>query len=210
MAAFKGKIDIWDVVNEFYAPEYRGDTVTSSRKNTLWKKSRIMSSRHWNGLKGNPDANLILNNFDIIPDKDTFKTFDITPRKRLINSINELKQRAVRLMDWDSSCIEPRDDWYAPQKVWDTFDQVGALGYPLHITEFTPRSSRNAVSGGWRDGVWTEECRRQDTEQFLRLCFGHPNVVPLSSGACRKDTGVVSQGGLVRGGLHNQNLCLKR
>lgn len=197
VSAFKSEIDIWDVVNEFtHVSTWDDRKIEQKTHNVDEIADYVESSLHW-ASTGNPDAYLILNNFDIIPDKDTFRVFEITPRTRLINIITALKQRGVQFNGLGLQAHEPRDDWYAPQTVWDTFNQVGALGYPLHITEFTPRSSGNAITGGWRQGVWSEQAQADYTEQFMRLCFGHPNVVSFNFWGMPEPYAWLSEGGLV-------------
>ncbi|WP_262709642.1 endo-1,4-beta-xylanase [Arundinibacter roseus] len=74
---------------------------------------------------------------------------------------------------------EPRDMWFSPVEVVSTFDKYQELGLPLHITEFTPQSSGKAITGGWREGVWTEEAQAEFAEQFYTLAFGYPSMVSI-------------------------------
>jgi endo-1,4-beta-xylanase len=64
--------------------------------------------------------------------------------------------------------------------VWTTLDRLGGLGYPLHITEYIPQSGGKPITGGWREGTWTEEAQAEFAEQFYRLCFGHPAVASIN------------------------------
>jgi hypothetical protein len=50
------------------------------------------------------------------------------------------------------------------------------LGLPLHLTEFIPQSSGKPITGGWREGTWTEEAQADYAEQVYRIAFGHPSV----------------------------------
>ena len=70
--------------------------------------------------------------------------------------------------------------WYSPETVWETLDYYADLGYPIHITEFIPQSSGKTITGGWRDGVWTEEAQAEFAEHMYRLCFGHPAVASFN------------------------------
>ena len=54
------------------------------------------------------------------------------------------------------------------------------MGFPIHITEFHPQSSGVPITGGWRTGSWSPEAQAEFTEQFVRLCFGHPGVVSIN------------------------------
>jgi endo-1,4-beta-xylanase len=66
--------------------------------------------------------------------------------------------------------------WFSPQEIVATYQKFDALGLPLHITEFIPQSSGKNITGGWREGVWTEEAQAEFAEQFYILSFGHPNM----------------------------------
>lgn len=54
------------------------------------------------------------------------------------------------------------------------------FGYPINITEFHPQSSGVPITGGWRTGSWTPEAQTEFTEQFVKLCFGHPAVASIN------------------------------
>ena len=75
---------------------------------------------------------------------------------------------------------EPREEWFAPKEVWTTLDKYAELGYPLHITEYIPQSGGKPITGGWREGKWTEEAQAAYAEQFFKLCFGHPAVASIN------------------------------
>jgi hypothetical protein len=92
---------------------------------------------------------------------------------------------------------EPRDEWYSPHKVWKAYDELQELGYQLHITEFTPRSSGNKITGGWREGIWTQEAQAEYAEQLCRLSFGHPALVSFNFWGLSDRGAWLSGGGLV-------------
>jgi endo-1,4-beta-xylanase len=43
-----------------------------------------------------------------------------------------------------------------------------------------PQSSGVDITGGWRTGQWTPEAQTEFTEQFVKLCFGHPAVASIN------------------------------
>jgi GH35 family endo-1,4-beta-xylanase len=43
-----------------------------------------------------------------------------------------------------------------------------------------PQSGGKPITGGWREGTWTEEAQAEFAEQFYRLCFGHPAVASIN------------------------------
>ncbi|MGC9347499.1 MAG: endo-1,4-beta-xylanase [Anaerolineae bacterium] len=197
VVGFRGEIDIWDVVNEFIHLSTWAYKHVEQRAHTTEEVADFVEEPlHW-AHEANPEATLVLNEFDLIPNKDTFKAFDTPPRDRFLAVIRELKRRNAPLHALGIQAHEPRDAWYAPDMVWETFDQLGELGYPLQVTEFTPRSSGNAITGGWRTGMWTEEAQADYTEQMLRLSFGHPDVVCFNFWGMPDAYAWLSDGGLV-------------
>lgn len=197
VSGFAGKINMWDVVNEFTHTgtwEYKH---TRQRQYTASERADYVEKALSWAYTGNPKANLILNNFDIIPNADTFGAHKMPPRQRLIEIIKELEKRNAPISGLGLQAHEPRDEWYPPQKVWEAYDSLHELGYPLHITEFTPRSSGNKITGGWREGIWTQEAQTEYTEQLYRLSFGHPAVMSFNFWGLSDHQIWLSGGGLV-------------
>ena len=91
-----------------------------------------------------------------------------------------MKRRGTPISGLGIQAHEPREDWFAPEKVWATLDRLAELGYPLHITEYIPQSGGKEITGGWREGTWTEEAQAEFAEQLYTLCFGHPAVVSIN------------------------------
>jgi GH35 family endo-1,4-beta-xylanase len=122
--------------------------------------------------KGNPEATLMINEYRTLADKDV--------RKRYDDLLTELKKRNVPMGGIGIQGHEPRQEWFSPVEVWKTFDQYQRFGYPIHITEFHPQSSGVPITGGWRTGNWTSDAQVEFTEQFVKLCFGHPAVAGIN------------------------------
>ncbi len=101
-------------------------------------------------------------------------------RERFYQLVAELKRRGTPISGLGIQAHEPREEWFSPEKVRTTLDRLGELGYPLHITEYIPQSGGKPITGGWREGTWTEETQAEFAEQFYRLCFGHPAVVSIN------------------------------
>lgn len=197
VAGFARDIDIWDVVNEFtHTNTWQYKDIKGKEMSVSECADYVEKALDW-AYMANPKANLILNNFDVIPNTDTFGSRKTPPRQRLIEIIRELAKRKAPITGLGLQAHEPRNEWYAPETVWETFDQLQELGYDLHITEFTPRSSGNEITGGWRKGIWTQETQAEYTEQFLRLSFGHPAVVSFNFWGLSDRKVWLSGGGLV-------------
>jgi endo-1,4-beta-xylanase len=170
---FKGSINYWIVVNESIhcrtwentaKPDYSWESISDVAD---YVDKALHAAR-----SANPQAHLILNDFGQIARKNE--------RDRFCDLVAELKRRGSPLDGLGLQAHEPKDEWFAPEKVRATLDRLAAFGYALHITEFTPQSSGKPITGGYRSGVWTKEAQAEFAEQFYRICFGHPAVVSIS------------------------------
>jgi len=176
---FKGKIDIWDVVNEpVNTKTWRSTWLDPNAGRYIEEPIQdiadyVDEAFRW-AYTANPKANLILN--------DYFQIAKVSVRKRFFDLVKELKHRDTPISGLGIQAHEPLKgrEWYPPKDVLETLDYLGSLGYPLHITEFMPQSSGMSITGGWREGAWTQEKQAEFAEQFYRLCFGHPSVVSIN------------------------------
>ncbi len=178
-AGFRDKIGIWDVVNEPINVRTWKHKMQNFNDVNDWGVADsipliadyVSQALEW-AHQGNPDARLLVNEFMTIANKDV--------RKRYDDLLSELKKRKVPLSGIGIQAHEPRQEWFSPVEVWKTFDLYSRFGYPIHITEFHPQSSGVPITGGWRSGNWTPEAQAEFTEQFVKLCFGHPAVVSIN------------------------------
>lgn len=178
-SGFRDKIELWDVVNEPVNVKSWKHKMQNFRDENDWGVTDTISliadyvedALKW-AHKGNPEATLLINEYRTLADKDV--------RKRYDDLLTELKKRNVPLGGMGIQGHEPRQEWFSPVEVWKTFDQYQRFGYPIHITEFHPQSSGVPITGGWRKGAWTPEAQTEFTEQFVKLCFGHPAVASIN------------------------------
>lgn len=181
VGGFKGQIDIWDVVNE---PVNTRTWLNTKGKAYMREPVDSIADYCEKALRwahqGNPEAHLILNEFNVIWESGFNKDPNRTIRRTFIELIKELKKRNTPLSGLGIQAHEPRECWFPPAETVKTFDQFAELGYPLHITEFIPQSGGKEITGGWRKGKWTLETQTEFAEQFYRLAFGHPAVVSIS------------------------------
>jgi GH35 family endo-1,4-beta-xylanase len=176
---FKGKIDIWDVVNEPVNVKTWKHKLTDMDDENDWgvKDSiseiadYVSAALEW-AHSGNPAATLIVNEFNTIAKEDV--------RERFYRLLKELQKRNAPISGIGIQAHEPRQEWYPPEEVRKTFDLYAGLGLPIHITEFHPQSGGKEITGGWRTGTWDLENQAEFAEQFVRLCFGHPSVVSIN------------------------------
>ena len=69
---------------------------------------------------------------------------------------------------------EPRTMRFPLDRVQEILDQYATLGKELHITEFTPTSGGQKITGSHREGVWDEAAQADYAVKFYRVCFAHP------------------------------------
>jgi GH35 family endo-1,4-beta-xylanase len=178
-SGFRDKINIFDVVNEPVNVKTWKHKIRNFKDPNDWSVTdtiTLIADYVEDALKwahqGNPDAALLINEYRTLADKDV--------RKRYNDLLTELTMRKAPLHGIGIQGHEPRQEWFSPEEVWKTFDLYSKFGLPLHITEFHPQSSGVPITGGWRTGAWTPEAQTEFTEQFVKLCFGHPSVASIN------------------------------
>ncbi len=173
VSGFAGAIDIWDVVNEpTHCPSWKAIATKASGRGSQEDVIGYIDKAFRTAHQANPKAHLILNEYNVMSRQPD--------RERFYQLVAELKQRGTPISGLGIQAHEPREEWFSPEKVRITLDRLGELGYPLHITEFIPQSGGKPITGGWREGTWTEEAQAEFAEQFYRLCFGHPAVMSIN------------------------------
>jgi endo-1,4-beta-xylanase len=178
-SGFSDKVELWDVVNEPVNVKTWKHKIQNFNDNNDWGVTDTISliadyvekALQW-AHKGNPDATLMINEYRTLADNGV--------RKRYDDLLTELKKRNAPLSGIGIQAHEPRQEWFSPVEVWKTFDQYQRFGYQIHITEFHPQSSGVPITGNWRTGSWNPEAQAEFTEQFVKLCFGHPAVVSIN------------------------------
>jgi GH35 family endo-1,4-beta-xylanase len=176
VAGLAGTIDLWDVVNEPVntvtwrmahaekapgdGPRYRFVPVADVAD---WVEPLYRAAH-----EANPRATLVLNEFNQVMKPDV--------RQRFLELVKALQSRRAPVHALGLQVHEPLDAWFPPEELRRTLDSCAPLGLPLHLTEFIPQSSGKPITGGWREGTWTEEAQADYAEQVYRIAFGHPSV----------------------------------
>jgi GH35 family endo-1,4-beta-xylanase len=84
------------------------------------------------------------------------------------------KQNGVPFDGIGIQAHEPRTMRFPLDRVQEILDQYATFEKGLHITEFTPTSSGQKITGSHRDGVWDEAAQADYAVRFYRVCFAHP------------------------------------
>lgn len=179
VSGFAGAVNTWDVVNEpIHLNTWEDKAAKGKSYPPAERANYVEKALRWANT-ANPGATLLVNEYDVIPNHDTFSQHDIPPRDRFLALVKELRRRNAPTFDVGFQAHEPRTEWFSPQDVWQAFDTFASEGLRIHITEFTPTSSGKEITG-CRHGTWTEDAQAEFAEQMLRLSFGHPNVVSFN------------------------------
>jgi endo-1,4-beta-xylanase len=96
---------------------------------------------------------------------------------------------------------EPRTERFPLEQVQRVLDQYATLGKPLHITEFTPASGGEPITGSHRQGVWNETAQAEYAERFYRVVFGHPATMAITWWDLCDQGAWLKGGGLLRNDL---------
>jgi endo-1,4-beta-xylanase len=179
VGGFSGKIDIWDVVNEPVNVKTWRHKISDPEDPEDWGvrdsidaiADYVSEALRWSHA-ANPSATLIINEYQTLANPEV--------RERFYRLLVELQRRKAPISGVGVQGHEPRQEWFSPVEVWKTFDLYHGLGLPVHITEFHPQSSGVPITGGWQEGAWTPEAQAEFTNQFVRLCFGHPGVASIN------------------------------
>ncbi len=176
---YKGRIDIWDVVNE---PTHTvpWDTVMVKPYEMRYKSRPIDEIADWIencyrwARAANPEAELVINEYEAI-----VQNFIMDTRERFYELIVELQRRGAPVDAVGLQAHEPRSEWFDPVTYWETLEYYSQLGLPIQLTEYISESSGEKITG-WKEGTWTLEEQADYAEQFYRISFGHPMVESIN------------------------------
>ena len=153
---YKGRIKIWDVVNEpTHLPIFGGQSLFDYVNNALsWANTP------------DPDAQLCVNDYGILGrDYGSGPYFELL--KRLLEAGAPLE-----IIGFESH--EPRTDWIPATEIWETLEAYKNLGLPIHSTELTVPGGGLPITNSWMKGIWTEELQAEYVVRFYKTFFAHP------------------------------------
>jgi GH35 family endo-1,4-beta-xylanase len=149
MNRYHGKIANWEVVNE---PSHLAEP-------------KIDEPYRW-ARQIDPAAYLIVNDYMVMADG----------APAFYKLLETAKAEGVPFDGIGIQAHEPRTMRFPLDHVQAVLDRYAALGKELHITEFTPASGGDKITGSHLAGVWDEAAQADYAVKFYRVCFAHPSV----------------------------------
>ena len=177
---FKGKIDIWDVVNE--ATHYDRESVEKQAP-ILTEAIRKMGVEAYireafrAARKANPNATLLINDYRTDP------AYADKVISRLIDD------NGWPLYDVIGIQSHMHSGYWSAQKTWQTCERFARFGKPLHFTETTVvsgqqgwelRKKRNDPDFRWVSTSEGEKSQAKQVTEFYRILFSHPSVEAIT------------------------------
>ena len=167
---FKGKIDIWDVVNE--ATHY-------DRPECLQKAPKLTEAIRRMGVgayvrgaftaarKGNPQATLVINDY---------RTDPAFAQNVISELIDESKKPLYDVIGIQSHM---HGGYWGPPRAWEVCEYFAKFEKPLHFTETTLISGPRTQQG-WLTTPEGEERQAKEVVEFYRVLFSHPAVQAIT------------------------------
>ncbi len=169
VSRFKGRLDLWDVVNE---ATHLPDRVNRTRM-ARWGESLGPVAYTRRALEAaraaHPGATLLVNDYRLDP-----------PYRALLEALRDAEGRP--LFDAVGLQSHMHDHPWPLARVWEVCDAFARLGRPLHFTETTVVSGpRRGPGENWGPTTPQLEARQADyVERFYTLVFAHPATTALT------------------------------
>ena len=166
VARFKGRINIWDVVNE--------PTDLTRFKNPMNVFANCLGAVPFTRLHleaaraSNADATLLVNDYRT---DDAFCAI-----------LDALREKGKRLFDAVGIQSHMHSGGWPLERIWKVCDSYSRLGLPVHFTEATVVSGpRKGTGENWDATTAEGEQRQADyVEKFYTMLFAHPSVAALT------------------------------
>jgi GH35 family endo-1,4-beta-xylanase len=168
VSRFKGRIDIWDVVNEAtHLADKPNKTKMADWAAALGAVPYV--EEHLNVARAaNPQATLLVNDYRL--EHAYYKILD------------SLRSHGKPLFDAIGLQSHMHGGVWPLEKAWDTCDTYSKLGVPLHFTESTIVSGPDKGPGEhWGETTAEGEARQAElTTNFYTTLFAHPAVQAIT------------------------------
>lgn len=164
VSRFKGRIDMWDVVNEATHLPDKGNKTKMAKWALDYGPVRYVTDHLKIARTANPEATLLVNDYRTD-----------SPYLRLLEDVRKQPGATFDVVGIQSHMHDgPWDDTQA----WRICETYGRLGLPLHFTETTLVSGpRTGPGENWGETTTALETKQAEgTEKFYKLLFSHPSV----------------------------------
>jgi len=165
---FRGKIDIWDVVNEAAQP-FRFNTRPQITKLIRAEGvQRYLRDAFEAAREANPGATLLINDYRVGED--------------YVRVIRSLSEGGKRLYDVIGIQSHMHGGVWPLKRIWEVCERFAAFGVPIHFTETTIVSGRR-IRGRRRWGPTEPESEKKQAEEAVRfytVLFSHPAVTAVT------------------------------
>jgi endo-1,4-beta-xylanase len=167
---FRGKVDIWDVVNEATAYDREELKRRSPKLTQAIAKMGVpeyIRTAFKTARQANPQAVLLINDYRLDTDYAN-------------NVISQLVDEAGQPM-YDVIGLQSHmhGGYWGAARAWDACERFAQFGKPLHFTETT------VVSGPKKDSTWAttpdgEQDQAKRVTEFYTVLFSHPAVEAIT------------------------------
>ena len=164
ISRYKGRIDIWDVVNEATHLANKPNKTKMADWAAALGAVPYVAEHLKVARAANLEATLLVNDYRIGP--DYYKILD------------GLRDNGKLLFDTVGIQSHMHDGVWPLKKVWATCDTYSKFGLPLHFTESTIVSGpRKGLGENWGETTAAGEARQAErTANFYTALFAHPAV----------------------------------
>ncbi len=180
VARFRGRVKIWDVVNE---PMW--ETTPGNLANRVWPHIETAEALadyiepviRW-CRQEDPGATLLVNDYGMEIDKeltgnDGSKVTAASQRRRYRELFHELDRRGASP---DAIGLQSHSGWFARhEQQWAIYDDFAETGLPVHITEFWAQTKELEACGRFSQEA-IDELQAEYIANYLTCAFGHPKV----------------------------------
>lgn len=170
MDAFRGLIDVWDVVNEAIVMPEKTETPIGRWCEQIGPR-KVVELSFAQARQASPKATLLLNDFRNGPD--------------FVKLLQESLQAGVSI---DAIGLQSHMHWdyWGDRELWDICERFAPLGNPLHWTETTILSGPKKnwpgydFRPGWNTTPELEQTQAENVARFYRVLFSHPAVAAIT------------------------------
>jgi GH35 family endo-1,4-beta-xylanase len=194
VSAFAGLIDIWDVINEVVImPVFDKYDNAITRICSEYGQTRIVKEVFETARRANPNAILILNDFDVSKDYEIL--------------IDKCLQAGIPI-DVIGIQSHQHQGYWGADRVSDVLERFSRFGLPIHFTENT------LISGAlmpphivdlndWQVEEWPstpegEERQARELVEMYEILFSHPQVQAITAWSGGDDSWLHAPAGFLR------------